>query len=258
MIFVAAGTQDGRELIGRLLEKGYAVAASVVSRYGAELLESYGKDHLLINDRPLDEGAMRSFLREHEIRLMVDASHPYAENVSRNAMAACHAANVPYLRYERPDTPVTYRKVYPVGDYQEAAGKASELGRNIFLTTGSRNLKIFAEASCLKDCVLTVRVLPSAGVLSECEALGFAPKQIVAMQGPFSQSLNEELFRQYHAEVIVTKNGGKIGGADTKLAAAEAMGLPVVMIERPKLTYDAVETSPEGVLEFVRRITGGE
>ena len=103
----------------------------------------------------------------------------------------------------------------------------------------------------MRNCVLTARVLPSAEVLAECARLGLSPKQIVAMQGPFSRKLNEELFRQYEAEVIVTKNGGQIGGADTKFAAAEALGLPVVLIERPAIEYAAVAGTFAEVLEFV-------
>ncbi|MBR6267087.1 MAG: precorrin-6A/cobalt-precorrin-6A reductase, partial [Selenomonadaceae bacterium] len=86
-----------------------------------------------------------------------------------------------------------------------------------------------------------------------CEKLGFTPKQIIAMQGPFSQTLNEAMFKQYDAQVIVTKNSGTIGGADTKFAAAEALGLPIVLIDRPKVTYGQVARSFEDVLAFIRQ-----
>ena len=88
MIFVLAGTQDGRELVRLLLENGYDVAASVVSRYGGELLAHACGQKCLINDKPLDEQALQAYMRTQQISLLVDASHPYAANVSRNAMAA--------------------------------------------------------------------------------------------------------------------------------------------------------------------------
>ena len=250
MIFVAAGTQDGRELAGFLLKHGYSVTASVVSRYGKQLLEEY--KGIKVNDKPLDGEGLRSYLEDEGAVLVVDASHPYAANVSRNAMEACHALGIPYLRYERPGVPMAYDRLFCVTGYEEAAKKASELGKNIFLTTGSRNLRAFKESPHLKDCRITARVLPTPEVISELTDMGFAPRDIVALQGPFSEKLNEELFRQYGAEVIVTKNGGRIGGADTKFAAAEALGLPVVLIERPELEYDHVAETFEEVLSFVR------
>ena len=255
MIFVAAGTQDGRELAGALLSKGYPVTASVVSSYGEKLLERY--PGLGINDRPLDEDALKAYIREHDVNLFVDASHPYAANVSQNAMEACHAAGIPYIRYERRSVPVDYENVYPVETYEEAAKEAARLGKTVFLTTGSRNLKVFTSSEALKGHIVIARILPTAKVLSECEELGLTPKEIVALQGPFSEELNIALYRQYGADVVVTKISGEIGGTDTKLTAAQKLGLPVVMIDRPKLDYDVIAYTFEEVFEFAKEKIGG-
>ena len=350
MIFVAAGTQDGRELTKLLLDAGHRVTASVVSHYGEQLLkrcgserltindkplnrealESYLREHrascfvdashpyavnvsenamaacralaipylryerslteledtwraaiclvhsyeeaaeeasrrgrrcgserLTINDKPLDREALESYLREHRASCFVDASHPYAVNVSENAMAACRALAIPYLRYERSLTELedTWRAaICLVHSYEEAAEEASRRGRVVFLTTGSRNLRQFTESPALSDCTLIARVLPTAEVIALCEGLGLSPKQIVAMQGPFSQALNREMFRQYRADVIVTKNSGAIGGTDTKIAAAVELGLPVVVIDRPVLAYDRLVHCYEDVLSFVNNL----
>lgn len=252
MIFVTAGTQDGRELAGFLLGNGYAVTASVVSRYGGELLEEYKSRGLIVNEEPLDETALAAYIKQHDIGLFVDASHPYAANVSENAMAACHALGIPYIRYERQESPIAYEKAYMVQDYESAAQKAAALGKHIFLTTGSRNLKSFAQSPALRDCVLTARVLPETSVIAECIALGFQPNHIIGMQGPFSKMLNMELYKKYEAEVVVTKNSGQMGGTDTKCAAAMELGLPIVLIDRPLLSYDHVARSYAEVLAFVR------
>lgn len=250
-ILVIAGTQDGRELAGYLLAQGYEVTASVVSQYGEELLKRYAG--IKINDKPLDENGLMDFIKENEIDILVDASHPYAANASQNAMNACHRADVPYIRYERKQTSLDYEKAYYVADYTEAAQKAAELGKNIFLTTGSRNLQAFAKADCLKDCVLTCRVLPETEVIGMCRELGFTPANIIAMQGPFSKELNAELYRKYAADVVITKNSGQVGGTDTKIAAAMEMGLPLIIIDRPKVSYDNVTDSFDGVADFLRR-----
>ena len=95
--------------------------------------------------------------------------------------------------------------------------------------------------------------MPTAGVLKECEELGLTPKQIVAIQGPFSEELNIALYRQYGADVVITKNSGEIGGTDTKITAAKKLGLPVVLIDRPKLQYDVIAYTFEDVFEFVKK-----
>lgn len=253
MIFVTAGTHDGRDLVGQLLTAGYEVTASVVSDYGEELLRQCGNSQLIINDQPMDETALLHYLSLHDIALFVDASHPYAVKVSQNAMNACRRLNLPYIRYERCESLLVYDKLYLVSSYDDAAHKAAELGKNIFLTTGSRNLSAFIKAPCLAEHTLTVRVLPVPEVIDACGKMGFTPKNIIAMQGPFSIDLNKELFKQYKADVIVMKNSGPIGGTDTKLAAAVQLSLPIVVIERPKLEYDHLATSFDEVLDFAER-----
>ena len=253
MIFVLAGTQDGREIVRLLLEQGHDVAASVVSSYGGELLAHACGQRCLINDKPLDEAALKDYLQEHDIRLLVDASHPYAANVSRNAIAVCQALSIPYIRYERDLSKLDYDRITVVHSYEEAAQAAAALGTKIFLTTGSRNLDKFVHSPDLKDCELTARVLPTAEVIGLCESLGLDAGHIVALQGPFSQELNRELFRKYGAEVIITKNSGTIGGTDTKFAAAVELNLPIVLIDRPKLNYPCITHDYAEVLAFAKQ-----
>lgn len=246
-IFLIAGTEDGRKLAEFLSEKSFDVTASVVSDYGRKLLETCAG--LKINDKPLERDELEKILREDNFNCLVDASHPYAKNISTNAISAAQAAQIVYIRYERAEIDFAYEKIFPVDSYEAAALKAAELGKNIYLTTGSRSLKIFVDL--LKDRNLTVRVLPTAEVLSQCAALNLSPKNIVAMQGPFSTELNVELFKHAGAEVIVTKNSGSIGGADTKLEAAQILNLPVVMINRPKIFYPNLATTFNDVLKFL-------
>lgn len=249
-IFLIAGTEDGRLLAKFLSQKNFNVTASVVSDYGRKLLETCAG--IEINEKPLDRDELEKILREEHFNFLVDASHPYAKNISANAIDAAQSAQIFYVRYERAEVEFDYEKIFHVKSYEEAALKASELGKNIFLTTGSRNLKIFVDL--LKDCNLTARILPTAEVLMQCEALGLTPKQIIAMQGSFSTELNVELFKHAKAEVIVTKNSGQIGGADTKLEAAKILNLPVVMINKPKIDYPNVAKTFDDVLKFLEMI----
>lgn len=248
-IFLTAGTEDGRKLAEFLTRHGHNITASVVSDYGKKILQQY--DGIKISDKSLNADELTENLRGN-FEILVDATHPYAVNVSQNAIDACRRAEIPYIRFEREEVEVDAENIFKVDSYESAAVKAAELGKNIFITTGSRNLKKFIDSPALKDCNLTVRILPTAEVLKECESYGLTPKQIIAMQGPFTTELNVETFKHCRAEVIITKNSGKVGGADTKLAAAKILNLPVVMIERPKIFYPNVAKTFDEVLNFIK------
>jgi len=75
------------------------------------------------------------------------------------------------------------------------------------------------------------------------------------MQGPFSRELNRSMYEKYHADVIVTKNSGTIGGTDEKFQAAEDLGLPVVVIDRPVLDYPHMAHTFEEIQTFVESMS---
>lgn len=250
MILVLAGTQDGRELTKELLDNNYQIMASVTSDYGKKLLES---ENLIINDHPLDLLELEKTIQDNHINLIVDASHPYAVNISKNAMQICKNLHIKYIRYERATIELPdYDKIFFAENYQAAANLASKFGKNIFLTTGSRMLHVFINEATLKNHTIIARVLPDAKVIEECTNLGFTPKTLIAMQGPFSHELNVELYKKYDANIIITKNSGSIGGTDTKITAAMALDLPIIVINRPKLEYKFFATNFDEVLSFVK------
>lgn len=252
MILVLAGTLDGRELAVRLAGTGYQVMVSVISDYGRSLAEMPG---ISVHTGQLTIEGMSSLMRSRGIKAVVDASHPYAVNGSVNAMAACEAMNITYIRYERSEVAVPeYERLYLANDAAEAAKAAAGLGKVVFLTTGSRTLKVFKSEPLLTKCRLIARVLPQPDVIAECIGLGFSPGDIVAMKGPFSHELNVALFREYGTDAVVTKNSGTVGGADTKISAAMELGLPIIMIDRPAIEYRNFCRTQEEILEIILTI----
>ncbi|WP_378956294.1 cobalt-precorrin-6A reductase [Pelosinus sp. sgz500959] len=250
MILVLAGTKDGRDLIALLAKAGYQVMASAFSQYGGELIQL---ENVCVHTGPLDEHGLAELITRNGIEIMVDASHPYAVNVSQNGMLACEKTGTQYIRYERPRAAMpSYEGLHVVTDYQQAIEKVAVLGKSIFLTTGSRHLKLFKDAACLAHHRIIARVLPEPSVLTECIDLGFSPKDIIAIQGPFSHELNMALFKEYEADVIVTKNSGQVGGSDTKITAAMALGLPLVVIDRPTIHYRKIVYAIEDVIKFIK------
>lgn len=252
MILVLAGTKDGRQLAAELAQAGYQVIVSVVSQHGRELA---AQNSVVINTDKLDEDGMVEFIKTHNVKLVIDGSHPYAVNASQNAMKACQLASTEYLRYERPALVLPcYEKMHVVTSYQQAARKAADLGKVIFLTTGSRMLEVFTAEPILKNHRLIARVLPDPQVITQCIELGFSLNNIIAIQGPFSHQLNFAMFKDFGAEVIVMKNSGQIGGSDTKLSAAMELNLAVIVIDRPVVNYSKVVFNYDQILEHVQEV----
>lgn len=250
MILVVAGTLDGRELAAYLKEKGLVVTISVTSSYGGMLAKEAAAE--VVVDF-MDEKDFEAFFASKAIETVVDASHPYAANVSKNIMQAAQNSNVNYIRFERANTEIpVYEKLYFVDNTEQAAQKAAALGKTIFLTTGSRALPIFKGSPALKTKRVIVRVLPDIGSLQVCNELGILPKDIIAMQGPFSKELNKAMFEAYGAQVIVSKDSGKTGGVDSKLEAAMELGLAVVIIKRPNLDYKNMTGDFNQVYQYIR------
>lgn len=251
MILVLAGTRDGRELAAELAGAGYRVITSVVTSYGRLL----AGDTLSVTTGPMDASGLMAFIRYKGIKLVVDATHPYAAEISRNAMMVCGQLGIVYLRYERPPAKLPdYEYLHIVSDASAAARTAAKLGRVIFLTTGTRTLASFKTEPLLRDCRLIARVLPDTKVLAECFTLGFTPGDLVAMQGPFSHQLNVALFSEFNSEVVVTKNSGQIGGSDSKFSAAMELGLQLIVIDRPPMSYQNIVYSYQDIKAYIEEV----
>lgn len=259
MIWIISGTQDGREIGAALADRMQAretgerseILMTVVSQYGKVLAEHSGLD--IEVGRFTKEDMLRAIEAKH-ISLILDCSHPYAAIVSETARAASNEAGIGYVRYERPEIPLpAYEKLHHAKDENEAAALAGALGKSILLTTGSKTLATFVHAEALQGKELWARVLPTSSVIRMCEDLGLRAKYILALQGPFSYEMNRAMIRDYHADVMVTKNSGLVGGSDTKLKAAMDEDIHVIVIDKPKadLGNAPVFSTKEQVLQYM-------
>lgn len=250
MILVLAGTTEGREIIRMLREKGYQVLAAATTPYGARLAVKAGASLTLRGE--LSSRDMLRLIREKGVKRVIDATHPFAEQASRNAMRACEEAGVGYLRFEREDARVEMSPlIHRCRGFEEAASKAVALGEVVFCALGSRRLEVFVKASRERKKRLVARVLPTREALEKCEALGLEPRDIIALQGPGSMELNKALLRDYRAGVLVTKESGVTGGEDVKVRAALSLGVPVVLISKPRVEYPRVARDYGDVLRWL-------
>ena len=120
-------------------------------------------------------------------------------------------------------------------DHTEAAEMAFASGRPVLLTTGSRNLAPYAETARRTGVPLAVRILDIPESLLVCRESGIPGDRIIAGRGPFSVEENLAAIRRFGIGVIVTKESGRAGGLDAKLAAARATNCAIVVIRRPEL-----------------------
>lgn len=246
MIMVLAGTKEARNIIDSLKQRGYEVMASTFSKYGQALLNQ--GDDVAVHFGGLDEDSLAALIREKRIRAVVDATHPFAVKVSAMAMAVCRSLDLCYIRYEREETRLTDSQgVITVDSFAEAARRAINYPGRVFLTVGVNHLETFCRV--IPQERIVTRVLPQLTSLEKCLALGLAPASILAMQGPFSKALNREMFLQYGAGVVVTKDSGETGGVEEKLAAAAELDIPVIMVKRPPLEYPVVVRDLDGLLK---------
>ncbi|MDA8233264.1 MAG: precorrin-6A reductase [Clostridia bacterium] len=248
MILVLGGTADSRMVVRELKKAGYPVMVSVVSHYGGALASGESPDEVLI--QALDAGKLTELLRGLKIRAVVDATHPYARNISAMALRICQELGVKYLRFSRPGASLPEHPLITIATgYPEAAEAAARTGEVVFLTTGSKTLEVFTEVAGRLERKIIARVLPDPQVIEKCLKLGLQPGQIIAMQGPFSKELNKAMFQQTGARVVVTKESGHVGGVDAKVEAALELAIPVVVIARP-------EEENQGLYKTVTKIIG--
>ena len=174
---------------------------------------------------------MEELFRKENPEIVLDATHPYAAEVTKNIRTACESAGVLYQRILRPEGEKNSEAIY-VESTEEAAAFLSGTEGNIFLTTGSKELAKFTGIPDYKE-RLFARVLSIPSVIRSCAELGIEGKHLIGMQGPFSAEINEAMLRQFQCSYLVTKDTGLAGGFPEKMEACQRCGVTPVIIGRP-------------------------
>ena len=251
MILCLAGTSDARALALEIKNTGFPLLATVVTENAAEELKQAG---VPVRAGRLTAEDMVSLIQANGVQAIVDASHPFAEEASKNAMMAAKTVQIPYIRYERESQTFQYEKLKIVESYAEAAELAAAKKGVVMLTTGSKTLQVFTEKLLGNpDIRLVARMLPRIDNMEKCEQLGLPQKNIIAIQGPFSKELELALYKQYGVTLMITKESGKVGSVDQKVEAAKELGIEIIMIGRPNLNYGTAYSDFSGVIEELHK-----
>ena len=191
-------------------------------------------------------GGLQKYLVAHAFDAVIDATHPFAGEIAANAHAACRGAGVPRLKFLRPP----WRSA-PGDDWIEATSVADTVSylrdhpSTVLLTIGTREVFAFVG---LDDCRFVVRYIhaPKGGVpLKNCI--------FVVDRGPFDEKGETQLMRAHNVEFLVSKNSGGDGAA-AKLAAARALQIPVIMINRPEPPPGARVETQTDVMSWLENI----
>jgi precorrin-6A/cobalt-precorrin-6A reductase len=251
-VLVLGGTSDATPICQQLEMAAVPYTLSVATEAGARLA-SVREGSVLCGRQ--DAGQLAELLASRRVNWLVDATHPYAQEISRNAWLACQQTGIAYSRYRRPSQLdcVSHPLLHKVANIEQACGVAGALGPRVLLTTGSKDLARWQAGLPGKH--LLVRVLPVASVIEQCEQLGLGPENIFALKGPFDAAFNQALYQFCAPDVVITKESGIQGGYLDKIVPALQAAIPCIVVTRPR------EMVPEALVldgpeAFTRKLQG--
>jgi precorrin-6A/cobalt-precorrin-6A reductase len=230
VILLLGGTSETGTIAAALAAAGVRVLVSTATGLDCSVRET---GLIAVRRGVLDEAGLCALILERGARAVVDATHPYAAQITRNAQAAAARAGVPYLRFLRPPSATGGGEVVVVRDHEAAARRAMVCGRPVLLTIGTRNLAPYLREAQAAAVTVIARVLPTQESLQACQRAGLASRAIIPDRGPFTVEQNVAAIKRHGIGVLVTKDGGDAGGVPAKLEAARREGCEVVVVARP-------------------------
>ncbi|MBW4664006.1 MAG: cobalt-precorrin-6A reductase [Chroococcus sp. CMT-3BRIN-NPC107] len=195
-----------------------------------------------INSQELED-----FLCQQKIMAVLDASHPYAVEISQSVISATQKLQIPYLRYERPvinDSSAINLDSFETllfGDYLHS--------HRVLLTVGYRVLPLFQ--SWQEKATLFARILPSINSLETALNSGFTSDRLICLRPPISVALERSLWQQWQISLVVSKASGTAGGEDVKRLVAQQLNIPLILINRPTVVYPQQTSDLATALEFI-------
>lgn len=239
-VLIFGGTTEGRQIAQILAKNKISCVLCVATEYGWQVVENsaLSKDELaLIHIRTgrLDKNQMENLAETGGYSAVVDATHPFAAEATRNIRGSfCGKTNV--IRLERNLSHIEGKNLKYFSNAPECEAALEKFieknpDARIFLTTGSKDLHIFCRNENLRR-HLVARVLPSLESVKICADNGLEGSQIIAMQGPFSEKMNKAQIQDFKISLLVTKESGRAGGTDEKIAAAKNCGIKCFVIKK--------------------------
>ncbi len=229
-VLLFAGTTEGRRIAEACRDKPLTLHVSVATEYGETLIEPAENVHVLHGRK--DAGQIAALIAEVGAALVIDATHPYAAEVTRTLQAVCRETGTEYLRVLREEDRTDAARCVFVDDTDAAVAFLNTVEGNVLLTVGSKELARYTEVTDFRS-RLYPRILSLPSATEIAFSLGFEGSHLICMQGPFSEELNAAMMRALHIRWLVTKDTGAAGGFPEKIRAARTCGVTPVVIRRP-------------------------
>ena len=227
-LLIFGGTTEGRELAETLSDKGQRVILSVATQYGKEMIPQQSQ-YLQIKVGRLDHIEMSRIITANGIGIVIDATHPYAVEVSKHIKQACGTTMTEYLRLLR-DTS-GYDEDMTMADTIEESCTMVEDG-NVLATTGSKQIGEYTQLVDYKQ-RLYARVLPTQESIDLCKKAGLDDDHIITSFGVLSVAENMEMMARYQIKTMITKDGGTKGGFGEKRLACKQGNIKCIVVKRP-------------------------
>jgi precorrin-6A/cobalt-precorrin-6A reductase len=228
-IWLIGGTSDSRAIAQQLTAWQIPWFATVVTERARQL---YAGLPGAVQVTTLNPQTITPFLQqaEHPIQGIIDASHPFAVEISHLAMQT----RLPYLRFERPDTPLVPPAIaLPTWD---AILQPEYLqGKRVLLTIGVKALPLFVP--WLHRGEFWARILPTDASRQSAIQAGFPGDRLIPLTLPMQVETETQLWQSLQVDIVVTKASGDAGGFAVKMQVAQALQIPLLVLTRPPLTY---------------------
>ena len=222
MIWIIGGTSETNHFL-RKINPSLAVVVTVATEEGRSRI-----DHGEVILAGMNQEEMDAFIARHQIKAVVDLSHPYAIQVSNNAREAAQKNGLPYYRYLRSASEI--KDAFCVNQLTLVSIIWQRSTAPFFFTTGSKHIPDFQAVR--KSNRFIYRILPAKTSLQTCIDHKVSVSDIIAILGPISADLNKAMFGAYQAGYVVMKNAGSEGGTPEKLDACHQLGIQAIVVGR--------------------------
>ncbi|MGI0481078.1 cobalt-precorrin-6A reductase [Geminocystis sp. CENA526] len=247
MIWLIGGTSESVSIVQLLTQHHIDFIITVTTSSAVQLYRSNPECKIIVGK--LSASEIASFIRQQDINLIIDSSHPFAVNISQTVINLSQELKIPYLRYERPNLNPSPSISY-VSSLESLTTENSPLyGKRVLLTIGAKFLHLFSNYHHLAT--LYARILPYPESINLAYEANFQCDRIIALRPPITAELEKALWQMWNIDIVVTKAGGKAGGEDIKQQISQELNIPLIIIERPKLSYPLITDNVEKILEFI-------